>query len=140
MAKFDLNVYMFFGGQAREAMEFYHGIFGGELTLQTRGEVDPEAPEDMKDLLIHGDLTGGEIRLMGADNTDVAGNKPQSRLAISLNGTAADYDRLHKVYDALAAGGSADHPLKKEFWGDTFGGLTDKYGVNWLINIEADKE
>jgi PhnB protein len=137
--KVSLDVYMFFPRTAREAMEFYKGVFGGELTTTTRGSVDPEAPEDMKDLLIHATLDGGLVHLMGADNT-ATDMSPQDRISISLNGTSEDEETLRKVYDELAAGGKADHPLKKEFWGDTFGGLTDKFGISWLINIQAKKD
>jgi PhnB protein len=134
-----LNVYMFFPRNSREAMEFYKDVFGGELDTTTRGSVDPEAPEDMKELLIHANLEGGLVHLMGADNTDTEIG-PQDRIAISLNGTSEDEETLRKVYDDLAVGGKADHPLKKEFWGDTFGGLTDKFGISWLINIQAKKD
>lgn len=137
MDKTSLEIYLFFGRNCNEAMEFYKGIFGGELTTQTRGSVDPGAPEDMKELLSHANLEGGLVHLMGADNTDVDG-KAQNRVGLSLVGT--DETKLRSVYDQLAAGGSADHPLKKEFWGDIFGGLTDKYGINWLVNISAKKE
>ena len=85
MSQIDLNVYLFFERTAREAMEFYQGFFGGELTMQTRGQVDPSAPEAMKELLIHGNLEGGAVHLMAADNTD-AGTSPQKRISVSLNG------------------------------------------------------
>lgn len=133
----ELNTYLYFGGQCAEAMEFYKSIFGVELTLQTRGSVDPNAPDDMKDLLIHAELSGGEVHLLAADNLDAGSNKPQYRISLTLNGS--DEPKLRKFYDSLAAGGSADHPLKKEFWGDTFGNLTDKYGISWMVNILAVK-
>ncbi len=137
MDKTSLSVYLFFGGDCRAAMEFYKGIFGGELAVQTRGEVDDKAPAEMKDLVIHASLTGGTIDLMGSDWTEVD-NKPQKRVSLSLVGS--DEPALRKTYDQLAAGGNADHPLKKEFWGDTFGGLTDRYGISWLVNISAKKQ
>jgi PhnB protein len=132
-----LENYLFFPGKAQEAMDFYKGIFGGELATTTRGSVDPEAPEDMKDLLIHADLSGGMVHLMGADDTGT-NLKSQGRISLSLNGAHSDEAVLRKVYDQLAEGGEADHPLQTEFWGDTFGGLTDKYGIRWLINIAAE--
>jgi PhnB protein len=131
-----LNVYLFFGGQCQEAMEFYKGVFGGELTTTTRGSVDKEAPDDMKNLLIHANLEGGLAHLMGSDWTE-SSISPQKRVSVSLNGK--NEELLRKVYDDLSAGGKADQPLKKEFWGDIFGGLTDKYGISWLVNIEAEK-
>jgi len=132
MGKVSLDTYLFFERNCQEAMEFYKGVFGGELTTQKRGDVDPEAPEDMKELLIHASLRGGEVNLMASDRTD-AGTGPQSRVSISLSGS--DEDKLRKVYDDLSAGGTADYPLKKEFWGDIFGSLTDKFGINWMVSI-----
>ncbi len=137
MSQIDLNVYLFFPHTAREAMEFYKGVFGGELTMQTRGEVDPTAPADMKELLIHANLEGGEVHLMGSDDDDAKKASQFHRMAVSLNGHSDNEAKLRKIYDDLAVGGSADHPLKKEFWGDIFGGLTDKFGIRWLINIAA---
>jgi PhnB protein len=130
----ELNIYLHFDRTCHEAMKLYQSVFGGELTVQTRGEVDPKAPDDMKDLLIHANLEGGLVKLMGSDSTGI-GNKPQRRIEVSLNGT--DEAKMRQIYDELAAGGTADQPLKKEFWGDIFGGLTDKYGIRWLINIAA---
>jgi len=137
MNKINLEVYLFFAGNCREAMEFYKGVFGGELTMQTRGETDPEAPADMKDLLIHCRLEGGEINLMAADNTG-AQKGPQDRISLSVTGY--DEAKLRKMFDQLGAGGEVTTPLQKMFWGDTFGMLVDKYGINWMFNIGSEHE
>lgn len=131
-----LEVYLFFDRNCGEAMKFYQGVFGGELTTTTRGSVDPEAPEDMKDLLIHADLTGGLVHLMGSDSVGV-GSDGQSRMAVSLSG--GDEERLRQVFDDLAAGGTVNHPLEKAFWGDTHGNVTDKFGISWMMTITAKK-
>lgn len=131
-----IEAYLFFGGQAEEAMKFYQSVLGGELEVTRRGDVDPSAPEDMKNMAINATLTGDGFLFRGADNTDVT-NASQGRIALTLIGT--DEAKMQRIYDGLAAGGSADHPLKKEFWGDIFGALTDKFGMSWQINIEAPK-
>jgi PhnB protein len=95
------------------------------------------ASGDEKSQVINASLSGGEINLRASDRTD-ATLASQNRVALSIIGS--DEEKLRKVYDDLSAGGSADHPLEKVFWGDTFGGLTDKYGINWQVNIEAKKE
>lgn len=132
MSQLSFDVYLFFAGDCRTAMEFYKGIFGGELTIQTRGEVDPSAPEDMKDKIIHANLEGGEIKLMASDNME-PGGLGRGKIALTLS--SDDEAKMRPLFDALSAGGEVISPLKVEFWGDTFGALRDKYNVDWMINI-----
>jgi PhnB protein len=127
-----IDAYLFFPGSAAEAMEFYKDVFGGTLTVVRRGEVDPSASGDEKDLVINATLDAGDFYLRASDRPD-ATNEPQARVALSLIGT--DEARLRKVYDDLSAGGTRDNPLEKVFWGDIFGALTDKFGINWQVNI-----
>lgn len=131
-----LDVYLFFPGTAREAMEFYKGIFGGELTLQTVGEANPQAEEN-QDKIMHGRLEGGEINLMASDDM---GDIPKESARISLSLTGADEDKLRQIFDALAEGGEVKHPLEKQFWGDLFGDLRDKFGISWMVDVMPAKE
>jgi PhnB protein len=127
-----IDAYLFFPGSTAEAMEFYRGVFGGTLTVVRRGDVDPDATEADKDLVINATLDTGEFHLRASDRGD-ATNAAQVRVALSLIG--ADEPRLRQVYDDLSAGGTQDNPLEKVFWGDIFGALTDKFGINWQVNI-----
>jgi len=127
-----LDAYLFFHKCAPEAMEFYRGVFGGTLTVVRRGDVDKSASDEEKDLVINATLETGEFTLRASDRDD-ATHTTQSRVALSLVGT--DEPRLRKIYDELSAGGTQDSPLQKEFWGDTFGALTDKFGISWQVNI-----
>jgi PhnB protein len=127
-----IDAYLFFPNCAAEAMEFYKGVFGGTLTVVRRGEVDPSASGEEKDHVINATLETGEFNLRASDRDD-ATKAAQARVALSLIGT--DEARLRKVYDDLSAGGSQDSPLEKVFWGDIFGALTDKFGINWQVNI-----
>lgn len=136
MDKVNLNPYLFFDGTCREAVEFYKSTFGGELEMQARGEVDPNAPENMKDKIIHAKLVG-EVTLMASDNMD-SSTLGTGKMALSVGGI--DEVKLRTIFDKLSEGGKVNYPLKKEFWGDTFGTLTDKFDVDWMINIEAKKE
>lgn len=132
MSDIRLEVYLFFKGEAKEAMEFYKSVFGGKLTVQTYADV-PEMAKDAtkKDWLMHARLEGGDIKLMGSD-TDKA-SAEAAKIDLSLGGT--DEAKMREVFDKLSKGGKVNMPLKKEFWGDIFGSLTDKYGVNWMMNI-----
>jgi PhnB protein len=135
MDSITLNPYIFFKGNCREAMEFYKSIFGGELSTQTYGEVPGNTQEDMKDQLMHAALVG-PITLMGSDTTKAS--PTSGKVSLTLGGE--DEAKLHKIFDGLSQGGEVRSQLKKEFWGDTFGSLTDKYGVEWMVNIAAKKE
>jgi PhnB protein len=127
-----IDAYLFLPGSAAEAMEFYRGVFGGTLTVVRRGDVDSSASGAVKDLVINATLDTGEFTLRASDRDDTT-NAPQTRVALSLIGT--DEARLRKIYDELSAGGTQDSPLEKVFWGDIFGALTDKFGINWQVNI-----
>ena len=134
MSTITLDPYIFFKGNCREAMEFYKGIFGGELSVMTYDQVPGNTQEDMKDKLMHA-LLDGDIRIMGSDTEKAS--EQSAKISLSLGGE--DEDKLGKIFDALSEGGEVRSALKKEFWGDTFGSLTDKFGVEWMVNIAAAK-
>ena len=127
-----IDAYLFFPGCAAEAMEFYQQVFGGTLTVVRRGDVDPSATGVDKDSVINATLDTGALQLRGSDRDD-ATKAPQARVALTLIG--ADEAQLRKIYDDLSAGGARDNPLEKVFWGDIFGALTDRFGINWQVNI-----
>ena len=136
MGNIVLNAYLFFAGDCREAMEFYKDVFGGTLKVQTYDEV-PGQPEAMEGKVIHASLMEGDVDLMASDSP-ITGNLGTGKISLSLSGT--DENKLRNVFDRLSEGGRVNSPLKKEFWGDTFGMLKDKFGVDWMVNISAAKE
>ena len=127
-----IDAYLFFPNVAAEAMEFYKGVFGGTLSVVRRGDVDPSASGDEKELVINATLETPQFNLRASDRDDATKSR-QTRVALSLIGT--DEPRLRKIYDELSAGGVQDSPLEKAFWGDIFGALTDKFGISWQVNI-----
>ena len=137
MEKVVLNPYLFFAGNCREAMEFYKGTFGGTLNVQTYDEAPGQQSEAMKGKVMHASLMNGEVDLMASDSPqpDRLGT---GKINLSLSGT--DDRKLRAMFDRLSSGGKVNYPLKKEFWGDTFGTVTDKFGVEWMVNISAPKE
>ncbi|MFO0781639.1 MAG: VOC family protein [Candidatus Saccharimonadales bacterium] len=127
-----VDPYIFFKGNAREAMEFYKHIFGGDLVTQTYAEVNMPPTEGLShDSLMHASLEGGHAKLMASDTAQAS--PVAAKISISLSGT--DEETLRGIFDKLSEGVEVKYPLKKEFWGDTFGSVTDKYGVEWMINI-----
>lgn len=119
-----LDAYIYFTGNCREAMTFYQQIFGGELSVLD----NPEAPGKV----MHSRLSGGLIPLMSSDGDRT---EPYPPSFISLNISGSNEQKLRAIFDALSEGGTVVFPLKKEFWGDIFGSLTDKYGVDWQVSI-----
>jgi PhnB protein len=132
-----LNPYLTFKDQAREAMEFYKSIIGGELKIMTFGEGMPQGHEDAaeKDLVMHADLNNGTINFFASDGganhpVDVGNN-----MSMSLSGD--DDETLTKYFEGLSADGKVTMPLEKAPWGDKFGMFTDKFGINWMVNISS---
>jgi PhnB protein len=127
-----LNPYISFNGDAREAMEFYKSVFGGELTINTFGDLGtPDAA--LKDKIMHAQLvTTDGYWLMGSDTAPGIPYTQGTTITVSLSGDDAS---LRDYFEKLAAGGSVTMPLEKQVWGDEFGQLTDKFGVAWMINI-----
>jgi PhnB protein len=130
-----LNPYISFPGNAREAMEFYQGVFGGTLTMNTFGEYGAQdAPE--ADKIMHGLLeTDSGLALMGADNPPGTELNPGDNVAVSLSGD--DADELQGYWEKLSDGGSVSIPLEKQMWGDEFGMCVDRFGTSWMVNIAA---
>ena len=128
-----LNPYISFPGNAREAMEFYQGVFGGTLTMNTFGEYGAQdAPE--ADKIMHGMLeTDSGFALMGADNPPGTELNPGDNVAVSLSGD--DAEELQGYWEKLSDGGSVSVPLEKQMWGDEFGMCVDRFGTSWMVNI-----
>ena len=127
-----LNPYISFKDNAREAMEFYKSVFGGDLTLSTFGEFGQEG--EGSDGIMHAQLeTPSGFTLMAADTPPQMEYRTGSSITVSLSGD--DESDLRGWWDGLADGGTVQMPLEKQMWGDTFGMLTDRYGVDWMVNI-----
>ena len=131
-----LNPYLSFRDDARQAMEFYHSVFGGELTMSTFAEFHVSDDPAEADKLMHANLaTPGGLILMGADTPNTQEHVTTSNIAVSLSGE--DEAELQRYWDGLSAGGTVTVPFAKAPWGDTFGMLTDKFGVDWMVNVVA---
>lgn len=126
-----LNPYISFSGKTKEAMTFYKSIFGGELAISTFG--DQHVPDAPADGVMHAALTvDGKTILMASDGMDA---KSLSGFSLSLSGDNAE--ELKGYFEKLSEGGKVTKPLEKESWGDEFGMLQDKFGVDWMVNISA---
>jgi len=129
-----LTPYVSFRDTAREAMEFYKSVFGGELTVSTFGDFQASDDPDEQDKVMHSQLTTpGGLVLMAADTPNSMEYTPGTSISISLSGD--DEPELTGYYEKLADGGTVTEPLAKAPWGDSFGMCVDRFGINWLVNI-----
>ena len=128
-----LNPYLAFEGNAREAIETYRDVFGGELSLNTFGEFG-EAPPGYEDKVMHSQLeTTSGFTLMASDTPPGMPNQPGGTISISLSGD--DDAELRGYWEKLSDGGQVTLPLDKQMWGDVFGMCVDRFGINWMVNI-----
>ena len=128
-----LNPYISFNGDARQAMQFYEHVFGGDLRLSTFGEFGAQDSPDA-DKIMHAMLeTPSGFTLMGADTPTGTDYRPGTNISVSLSGD--DADELRGCWEKLSDGGTVTVPLEKQMWGDEFGMCVDRFGVAWMVNI-----
>jgi PhnB protein len=128
-----LNPYISFESDARQAMEYYRDVFGGELRMNSFGEFgQPDSPDANK--IMHAQLeTDRGFTLMASDTPAGMQRNPGDNISISLSGD--DADTLRGYWEKLSDGGTVTMPLEKQMWGDEFGMCTDRFGVPWMVNI-----
>jgi PhnB protein len=135
-----VNVYLTFEGNCREAFDFYRSIFGGEFSSRsTFGEMPPQEgmppmSDELKDQIMHVTLpVSKETVLMGSDSGGW-GPKivPGNNFSISVH--VSGKEEADRIFNALVEGGEIRMAMEKTFWNAYFGMLTDKFGINWMVN------
>ena len=131
-----INSYLTFNGNCREAMTFYKECLGGELVLQTIGEspMADKMPPQMKKSILHSTLTRENLVLMGSDMVDENGLVKGNSVSLMLN--CSSEKEIKTFYKNLSKGGNATHPLENTFWGALFGDLVDRFGNHWLLHYQ----
>lgn len=130
-----ITPYLHFPGTAREALEFYAGIFGATAELHTFSELG--RADGPADAIAHGLLVGGPIELYAADAADREPGFRAEGLMLALLG-CADPTTLARWFEALADDGTVVDPLRERAWGASDGQVRDRYGLHWLIGFEHD--
>ena len=138
-----IHPYLNFEGKTEEAFRFYEKALGGKLTEIHRFGSMPqqegfELTPEQKALVLHvglqlpdGEMIMASDMIAGMGPTRVEGNN----ISISVHpGSKQEADR---VFNALAEGGTITMPIENQFWGDYFGSLTDRFGINWMVNYSA---
>ena len=133
-----LNPYISFKDNARAAMEFYKTIFVGKLTMSTFKEYHASKDPSEDNLIMHAELRADNgIVFMASDTPARMEYHPGNNISMSISGD--DEAEIKGYFQKLSAGGTVTMPLEKAIWGDSFGMCTDKFGINWLVNIAAKK-
>lgn len=137
----ELRAYINFSGNAREAFEYYESVFGGELQVMTFRDAQalPETSSGL-DKVMNAELRTTHFTLMGSDIIEetpfevTVGNN--FNLGLVGDG-AATLDEIAPKLERLAADGTPVIPLGRVMWGAIFGSVIDKFGVNWMVNIDV---
>jgi PhnB protein len=145
-----LNPYLHFNGNTEEAFDFYKSVFGGEFVSFQRykdmpqGSGDPgceQISEADREKVLHAALPIGKGNVLMA--SDYPGSMsdtliPGNNVSISLN-TESEKE-TERIFKALSAGGDIKMPLQKTFWNAYFGMVTDKFGIQWMINYDYGQQ
>lgn len=137
-----INVHLNYNGNAEEAFTFYKSVFGGEFSKITRLKdlESPDFPVDEKDAnkIMHIALPIGNNTLMANDVPSFLGtvneNENRSKIAISTQSR----EEADKLFNGLSAGGTVEMPIQDSPWGSYFGMFRDKYGIEWMIDFDAN--
>ncbi len=130
-----LEPYLFFNGRCREALDFYQQAIGAEITvlMQYKDAPDKEMiPPGCDDKVMHANVQIGEHTLMVSDG-QCSGDLNFQGFSLSLS--LKDTTEAERLFTALADGGEVTMPLGKTFWSPAFGMVTDRFGVDWMINV-----
>ncbi len=133
-----IQAYLTFNGNCREAMEFYRDSLGGELDIQTVGDspvADQNAPASHHRIM-HSSLTNDGFVLMASDMLTSGEFREGNAVTLLLN--FGSEDEIKNSFERLSRGGVVDSPLREEFWGSVFGMLTDKFGKHWMLNFDKN--
>ena len=131
-----LNPYLAFNGNCKEAMMFYKDCLGGELMMQTVAESPNAAqmPPEAQQGIMHARLTKDGVDILMA--SDGMGNEITAGSNISLSLNCTSDEEIKSLFEKLSADGNVTMPLADQFWGATFGMLTDKFGMHWMLNYQ----
>lgn len=128
--------YIAFKGNCEEAIEFYKDRLGAEVVFMQRYGESPMAGKGPDDKIMHCTIKIGDSVVMACDNVFEEQNPTNIGNNISLAIGSNDPAAAETMFDKLAEGGSVSMPMQQTFWAERFGMLTDKFGINWMFNID----
>ncbi len=131
-----VDPYLLFNGQCEAAFNFYAQILGGKvegLTTYADSPMAEHVPPEWRDKVVHARLTIGDKVIMGSDPPP---GQYQKQAGFAMTAGAATPAEAERVFDALAENGTVQMPLQQTFWSPSFGMLTDRFGIPWMVNCE----
>jgi PhnB protein len=141
-----VNIYLTFNGNCEEAFNFYKSIFGGEFPYVGKFKDMPNeggkpVPKEDAEKIMHISLPiSKETMLMGSDTGGEWASNYSKGTNFSISISTDSKENADKFFKGLSIGGQATMPMEKTFWGDYFGMLTDKFGINWMISFKEEKK
>lgn len=131
-----LEPYLHFGGSCEEALTFYKEVFAGEVvSLMRFGDTaGGETPPGYNDKVMHSSFEAPSVKFMASDQQP--GTPVPSSSNVSLSLSTRDVTEGERVFAMLSSGGNVTLPMHDTFWGARFGMLTDKFGIDWMVNAE----
>jgi PhnB protein len=129
--------YLFFDGCCEEALEFYRRAIGAEVTALLRWKDSPDPAMTMpgaEEKVMHARLSIGDTTIMASDGR--CQGKPDFQ-GFSLSITAADGAEADRLFAALGDRGQVQMPLSETFFSPRFGMVADRFGVSWMVYVEA---
>ena len=132
-----VSMHLMFNGTCRDAFELYARVFGGTIVGMFpygTSPMDSTVPPEWSEKVMHATLQIGDATIAGADMYGASYKAPQGFAAFVNPPSAAD---AHRIFEALAEGGTVQMPIQETFWSSAFGMLVDRFGIPWEINCET---
>ena len=133
-----VHAYLNFDGRCEEALAFYKKAIGAEVTMMMRWKESPDpamkAPPGREEKIMHAAFKVGETALMADDGM---GPEKAEFKGFTLSINVPDDAEAKRVFAALGEGGSVQMPLMKTFWTSSWGMLTDRFGVPWMVGVQS---
>jgi PhnB protein len=132
-----INTYLNFDGDCREAMTFYAKCLGAELDLIPFSQMPGDVPKEAQDRIIHARLHKGNMVLMASDSMPGSAVKRGNDAWIYV--ACESLDEIETLFPALAENGTVRMALHDAFWGARFGAVTDRFGSRWMLSFDLPK-
>lgn len=133
--------YLFFNGRCEEAIAFYQQALGAHVDMVMRFSESPDptppdmTPPDWGHKVMHSSFRIGDTSVMASDGCGAAPQPGAQGFSLSIS--VADAAAADKAFAALADGGQVQMPLGTTFWSPRFGMLTDRFGIGWMVGVDA---
>jgi len=134
----DVNAYLVFDGNCRQAMNFYEKCLSAKAFFMPFSETPCQAPSEAKDRIAHAHLAKGSAVLMASDTMPGMPYHAGNNFHVALACESAE--EIETLFQAFSENGKVHLPLHDAFWGARFGMLTDQFGINWMFSYDRHKQ